>query len=113
MLIEGAGLDRKTGLVHRIDPLLRACLPERAPTEQDVREALTFLLHEWLVDVALDDVGKCQAIMLAMTLIERALLTERPAFFVVAATAWRREDHLGQHDHAGRAGAPGGGCSLV
>ena len=84
-VIDGAGLDRKTGLVHRIDPLLRACLPERAPTEQDVREALTFLLREWLVDVALDDVGKCEAIMLAMTLIERALLTERPAFFVVAA----------------------------
>ena len=84
-VIDGAGLDRKTGLVHRIDPLLRACLPERAPTEQDVRDALTFLLREWLVDVALDDVGKCQAIMLAMTLIERALLTERPAFFVVAA----------------------------
>jgi hypothetical protein len=84
-VIDGAGLDRKTGLVHRIDPLLRACLSDRAPTEQDVREALTFLLREWLVDVALDDVGKCQAIMLAMTLIERALLTERPAFFVVAA----------------------------
>ena len=84
-VIDGVGLDRKTGLVHRIDPLLRACLPDRDPTEQDVREALTFLLHEWLVDVALDDVGKCTAIMLAMTLIERALLTERPAFFVVAA----------------------------
>ena len=84
-VIDGAGLDRKTGLFHRIDPLLRACLPERAPTEQDVRDALTFLLREWLVDVALDEVGKCQAIMLAMTLIERALLTERPAFFVVAA----------------------------
>ena len=83
-LIEGAGLDRKTGLVHRIDPLLRACLPERTPSEQDVRDALTFLLHDWLIDVALDDVGKCQAIMLAMTLIQRTLLTERPAFFVVA-----------------------------
>jgi hypothetical protein len=84
-VIDGSGLDRKNGLVHRIDPLLRACLPDSAPTDQDVRKALTFLLREWLVDVALDDVGKCQAIMLAMTLIERALLTERPAFFVVAA----------------------------
>jgi hypothetical protein len=35
-VIDGAGLDRKTGLVHRIDPLLRACLPDSAPTEQDV-----------------------------------------------------------------------------
>src|SRR5215470_10363575 len=43
-----------------------------------------FLLDEWLVDVTLDRVGKCIAIMLALTLIERALLPERPAFFVTA-----------------------------
>jgi hypothetical protein len=47
-------------------------------------DALIFLLDEWLVDVALDRVGKCIAIMLALTLIERALLPERPAFFVTA-----------------------------
>jgi len=83
-VIDGVGLDRDTGLVHRIDPLLRACLPPNPPTEQDVRAALIYLLEEWLVDVALDRVGKCIAIMLAMTLIERALLPERPAFFVTA-----------------------------
>src|SRR5262249_38606494 len=38
-VIDGVGLDRKTGLVHRIDPLLRACLPDGDPTENDVREA--------------------------------------------------------------------------
>jgi hypothetical protein len=83
-VIDGVGLDRDTGLVHRIDPLLRACVPSNPPTEEDVRAALTYLLDEWLVDVALDRVGKCVAIMLAMTLIERALLPERPAFFVTA-----------------------------
>ena len=83
-VIDGVGLDRDTGLVHRIDPLLRACLPANPPTEQDVRDAVTFLFDEWLVDVALDRVGKSIAIMLAMTLIERALLPERPAFFVTA-----------------------------
>ena len=83
-VIDGVGLDRDTGLVHRIDPLLRACVPSNPPTEQDVRDALIFLLDEWLVDVALDRVGKCIAIMLALTLIERALLPERPAFFVTA-----------------------------
>lgn len=83
-IIDGVGLDRQTGLVHRIDPLLRACLPAGAPTDQEVRDALTFLMEEWLVDVAADPVGKCIAIMLAMTLIERALLSERPAFFVTA-----------------------------
>jgi hypothetical protein len=83
-VIDGVGLDRETGLVHRIDPLLRACLPTLPPTQEDVRAALIFLLDEWLVDVALDRVGKCVAIMLALTLIERALLPERPAFFVRA-----------------------------
>ena len=83
-VIDGVGLKRDTGLVHRIDPLLRACLPQNPLTEADVREALNYLLDEWLIDVALDRVGKCIAIMLAMTLIERALLPERPAFFVTA-----------------------------
>ena len=83
-VIDGVGLDRNTGLVHRIDPLLRACLPAEVPAEQTVREAVTFLFDEWLIDVALDRVGKATAIMLAMTLIERALLSERPAFFVTA-----------------------------
>lgn len=81
-LIDGVGFDRETGLIHRIDPLLRACLPPNPPAEQDVRAAVTYLFDEWLVDVALDRVGKSMAIMLAMTLIERALLPERPAFFV-------------------------------
>jgi hypothetical protein len=83
-VIEGVGLDRDTGLFHRIDPLLRACLPADPPTEQAVRDAVTFLFDEWLVDVALDRVGKAIAITLALTLIERALLPERPAFFVTA-----------------------------
>jgi hypothetical protein len=83
-VIDGVGLDRDTGLIHRIDPVLRACVPSNPPTKQDVREAVTYLFDEWLVDVALDRVGKSIAIMLAMTLIERALLPERPAFFVTA-----------------------------
>ena len=84
-VIAGAGLDRKTGLFHCIDPLLQACVPVNPPTDQDVRAALIFLYDEWLVDVALDSVGKAVAIMLAMTLIERTLLPERPAFFITAA----------------------------
>jgi hypothetical protein len=49
-----------------------------------IKQALSFLLGEWLVDVALDAVGKCVAILLALTLLQRALLPERPAFFVTA-----------------------------
>jgi len=83
-VIDGVGLDRPSGLVHRIDPVLRKCVPKGKPTDKEIKEALTFLLDEWLVDVALDRAGKCVAVMLALTLLERALLPERPAFFVVA-----------------------------
>jgi hypothetical protein len=83
-LIDGTGLDRATGLFHRIDPLLRNCVPQDKPTDEEIKQSLSFLVDEWLVDVALDAVGKCVAIMLALTLVERALLPERPAFFVTA-----------------------------
>jgi uncharacterized protein YheU (UPF0270 family) len=83
-LIEGVGLDRNTGLIHRIDPVLRACVPVAVPTEQDVKEALDFLLNDWLVDVDLSPTGKCVVVLLALTIIERPLLPERPALFVTA-----------------------------
>ena len=83
-VIDGVGLDRDTGLFHKIDPRLRACLPTDVPAEQDVIDAMKFLLDEWMVDVSLEPNGKCIAIMLALTIIERALLPERPAFFITA-----------------------------
>ena len=83
-VIDGVGLDRATGLFHRIDPVLRACLPHDKPNEEEIKHSLSFLLDEWLVDVALDRAGKCVAIMLALTVLQRALLPERPAFFVTA-----------------------------
>ncbi|MCW1988683.1 hypothetical protein [Bradyrhizobium diazoefficiens] len=83
-VIDGNGLDRALGVVHRIDPALRACLPAGKPTDNEARVALEFLMREWLVDVALDDAGKCVVIVLAITLLQRALLPERPAFFVTA-----------------------------
>ena len=83
-VIDGAGLDRSTGMVHRIDPVLRRCLPDGKPTDEEIKQSLKFLMDEWLVDVALDHAGKCVAILLALTLLQRALLPERPAFFVTA-----------------------------
>jgi hypothetical protein len=83
-VIDGVGFDRTTGLFHRIDPVLGSCVPTNPPTEQEIKDALNFLLNEWLVDVALDTVGKCVAVLLALTLLQRALLPERPAFFVTA-----------------------------
>ncbi|MCK1698341.1 hypothetical protein [Bradyrhizobium sp. 144] len=83
-VIDGVGFDRRTGLVHRVDPVLRASLPAGKPTDEEIKRSLSFLLDEWLVDVALDRAGKCVAIMLALTLLQCALLPERPAFFVTA-----------------------------
>src|SRR5262249_27209954 len=83
-IIAGAGLDRSSGLIFRIEPQLLACLPGTPPTEEDVCMALRWLLDEWLVDVNADATGKLLVIMLCLSLIERVLLKERPAWFVRA-----------------------------
>jgi hypothetical protein len=71
-------------LIHRIEPQLLACLPPTPPTEEEVRKALYWLLGEWLVDVNADLTGKLLSIMLCLSLIERVLPKERPAWFVTA-----------------------------
>jgi len=43
-----------------------------------------FLTNEWLCDVATDATGKCIIISIALALIERCLLPDRPAYFVTA-----------------------------
>jgi hypothetical protein len=64
---------------------LRAIIPRREDcTKKAVKTAMDFLTDEWLVDVATDYTGKCTIIAAALTLIERTLLPDRPAFFVTA-----------------------------
>ena len=83
-VIAGVGLDRGTGLFHAIEPLLRDCLPAATPTEDEVREALRWLLDVWLVDVSADITSKLLALMLSLSMIERVLLDQRPAWIVTA-----------------------------
>jgi len=45
---------------------------------------MSWLVDEWLVDVATDYPGKCVLIATALTILERLLLPERPAVFVTA-----------------------------
>ncbi len=74
-------------MVFRIPSEMRAVLPkpnDPKPTPDQTRNALSFLTDEWLCDVATDFRGKCVLIALALTILERALLPERPAFFVTA-----------------------------
>jgi hypothetical protein len=81
----GRGLDRDRGIVFRIPPELLAILPRREDcTPSAIAEAMRFLCDVWLCDVATDYTGKCILIALALSIIERSLLPDRPTFWVTA-----------------------------
>lgn len=84
-VLTGRGLDRKHATVFRVSAELDRVMP-RADECDDraVAEAMRFLADDWLADVATDYAGKCIAIALVGTLIERLLLDCRPAFFISA-----------------------------
>ena len=85
-LLAGRGLDRRLGVVFRIPEAVMATLPDRKEIGPSrVAAAMHFLTDEWLADVQTDYQGKCVLIALALSLIERALFPERPAFFITAA----------------------------
>lgn len=84
-LLGGRGLDRQRGILFRIPPELLAVLPKCEDcTPAAVAEAMRFLTDEWLVNVAADYPGKCILIAAGLTIIERSLLPDRPAFWVTA-----------------------------
>ena len=84
-ILSGRGLDRTYGIVFRVPDELHELLPKQADcTPSTVAEAMRFLTDDFLVDVATDYAGKCVLIALALTIIERAALPERPAFFASA-----------------------------
>jgi hypothetical protein len=84
-LLVDDGLDRLRGIEFHIQPEVRASMPD--PEDCDdaaVLEAMRYLCDVWLCDVNTTFAGKCITIAMALTLIERSLLDERPAFFVTA-----------------------------
>jgi hypothetical protein len=84
-LLSGQGLDHDRGILFRVPSDLGALLPEPADcTPEAVAEAMRFLTQEWLCDLAADYNGRCVVVACALTILERLLLRERPAFFVVA-----------------------------
>jgi hypothetical protein len=84
-LLAPRGLDRNRGIIFEIPDQVRAIMPgPEACTEQAVAEAMRFLCDEWLCDVLTDCAGKAIIIALALTIMERSLLPERPAFWVTA-----------------------------
>ena len=85
-LLAGRGLDRRLGVVFRIPEPLMDALPDRTEIGPSrVAAAMSFLTGEWFADVQTGYQGKCVLIALALSVIERALFPERPAFFVTAA----------------------------
>ena len=79
------GLNRECGIVFRLEPGIVALMPSPEDCGNDeVAAAMHFLCEEWLVDVATTYAGKCILIASALTIIERTLFPDRPAFFVTA-----------------------------
>jgi hypothetical protein len=63
-------------------------IPNREDCDRTaVGEAMLFLTDDWLADVATDHAGKCSLIVLALAMIERSMLDQRPAWLVPAAAA--------------------------
>ena len=84
-LLAGRGLDRDRGILFRVPPKLSNILPNKDDcTELAIANAMQFLTDEWLCDVACDYAGKCMLVAAALTVIERSLLPDRPAFWVTA-----------------------------
>jgi hypothetical protein len=84
-LLAPPGLDRKRGIQFIIPDEVRAIVPKRADcTPERVRSAIKFLFDEWLVDVATDGTGKALLVAIALSIMERSLLDNRPCFFVTA-----------------------------
>jgi hypothetical protein len=79
------GLDRDLGLLFRIPSVMLELAPNPSQiTDERIRAAYDFLINDWLFDVLTDDTGKAVLVTAALTIIERAFLPERPAFFVTA-----------------------------
>jgi hypothetical protein len=84
-LLAPEGLERERQVIFKIERELRDLLPKPEDCTRDaVVQAMRFLVYDWLCDVATDFEGRCVLIAAAMTILERTLLPERPAFFVSA-----------------------------
>jgi hypothetical protein len=84
-ILSKRGLDRSRGIVFRVPTSLISAMPKPAEcTPAAVADAMRFLIDHWLCDVSADYTGKCILIAAALSIIERSVLPERPAFFVTA-----------------------------
>jgi hypothetical protein len=80
-ILSGRGLNRQYDMVLRVPEELEALLPRPEHcTETAVVAAMQLLTDNWFADVATDYTGRCTLISLALSIIERVLLDQRPAW---------------------------------
>jgi hypothetical protein len=93
-LLATQGLDRKRGIVFRLQPELVALLPTSEEcTLSEVTKAMRFLTDEWLCDVATDYSGKCVIIAAALTISRTRSLAGAAGILRDRGTArWRQND---------------------
>jgi len=79
------GLDRKRKMILRIDPALLPYIPTREQcTPESMIKAYEFLIDDWLCDVAGDLQSKTVLLAYALSVLQRALFSERPCFLITA-----------------------------
>ena len=80
-----SGFDPLRGIQFIVPDWVEAILPERAHcTKRAVGRVMRFLTDEWLCDVEGSYEVKCINIALALTILERSLIPDRPVFFDTA-----------------------------
>src|SRR5260370_40080251 len=93
-LLADNGLHKESGLLFCIPEEMLKWIPKKDDcTAEAVKRAMDFLIGEWLCDVLTNYQGKCVIIALALTLIERNLIAQRPVFHHHGRAARRRQDH--------------------
>lgn len=84
-VLSGHHLDRERGILFRVPDGLEQLLPRSEDcTDDAVAEAMHFLCDEWLCDVPTSYTGKIKLLTTCASILERAILPERPAYFVSA-----------------------------
>jgi hypothetical protein len=85
VLAQEDGLDVVRGIAFAVPREVMDAVPRREEcTPAAVGAAMRFLTEDWLHDVKTSYAGKCVIVACALSLIERSLLPERPAFWFSA-----------------------------
>ena len=112
-VIDGVGLDRQSGLIYRIEPQLRACLPTHPPAAQEVTRR-TALAARCVVGRCKCRHDKQASRPDAMPVDDRAGVVEgAPGMVRDSGPSRRRQDHARSYADHGDLWPSGGGSGMV